>query len=330
MRAKISAIAAGCLLGSTSQLSAQAQSYPAKPIRLVVPLAAGGPSDHMARALAQKLSEGIRQSVIVDNRAGASGVIGTEIVAKSPPDGYTLLLAQTAITVNASLVPKLPYDTLRDLEAVSQLTSAPYLLAVHPSLPVKSLQQLIAFAKARPGQLNHGSAGSGTGPHLAMELLMQRTGMKLTQITYKGGGPALIDFVAGQTQVFMSNIVIILPQAKAGKVRALAVSSATRSQVAPEVPTIAESGVPGYSEGAFHGVMAPAGISKAIVEKLHTEIVKAMRSPDVLGRLTAEGAEVVASTPQEFDARLRADIDKWAKIIKQAGIRAEEPKWMMS
>ena len=152
---------------------------------------------------------------------------------------------------------------------------------------------------------------------------MQRTGMKLTQITYKGGGPALIDFVAGQTQVFMSNIVIILPQVKAGKVRALAVSSATRSQVASEVPTIAESGVPGYNEGAFHGVMAPAGTSKAIVEKLHMEIVKAMRSPEVLGRLTAEGAEVVAGTPQEFDARLRADIDKWAKIIKQSGIRAE-------
>ena len=152
---------------------------------------------------------------------------------------------------------------------------------------------------------------------------MQRTGMKLTQITYKGGGPALIDFVAGQTQVFMSNIVIILPQVKAGKVRALAVSSATRSQVASEVPTIAESGVPGYNEGAFHGVMAPAGTSKAIVEKLHMEIVKAMRSPEVLGRLTAEGAEVVAGTPQEFDARLRTDIDKWAKIIKQAGIRAE-------
>ena len=300
-----------------------APGYPAKPIRLVVPLAAGGPSDHMARALSQKLSEGVKQTVIVDNRPGASGMIGADIVAKSAPDGYTLLLAQTAVTVNASLFPKIPYDTLRDLEAISQLTSAPYLLAVHPSLPVNSLQQLIAFAKARPGQLNHGSAGSGTGPHLGMEMLMQKTGMKLTHITYKGGGPALIDFIAGHTQVYMTNIVTMLPQAKAGKIRALATSGANRSPVAPEVPTIMESGVTGYSEGAFHGVMAPAGVSKAIIEKLHAEIVKAMRSPDVLNRLTAEGAEVVASSPEEFSARVRSDVAKWANVIKQAGIRAE-------
>ena len=300
-----------------------APAYPAKPVRLIVPLAAGGPSDHMARALAQKLSEGLRQSVVVDNRPGATGVIGADLVAKAPPDGYTLLLAQTAVTVNATLFPKLPYDTLRDLEPISQLTSAPYLLAVHPSLPVRTFQQLVTFAKQRPGQLNHSSGGSGTGPHLAMELLMQRTGTRFTHITYKGGGPALIDFIAGQTQVFMTNIVIMLPQVKAGKARALATSTAKRSNAAPDVPTIAESGVPGFNEGAFHGVMAPSGVPKAIVEKLHAEIVKAMRSPEVLDRLTAEGAEVVASTPQDFNARMRTDIDKWAKVIKTAGIRAE-------
>ena len=301
-----------------------AATYPAKPIRLIVPLAAGGPSDHMARALAQKLSEGIIQTVVVDNRPGASGIIGADLVAKSAPDGYTLLLAQTALTVNASLVPKLPYDTLRDLEPVSQLTGAPYLLAVHPSLPVKSVQQLIALGKARPGELNHGSGGNGTGPHLAMEVLMQRTGMKLTHITYKGGGPAMIDFIAGQTQVYMTNIVTTLPQAKAGRIRALATSRGKRSEVAPDLPTIAESGgVPGYDEGAHHGVVAPAGTPKNVIEKLHAEIVKAMRSPEVLGRLTQEGAEVVASTPEEYGARIRAEIDKWAKVIKQAGIRAE-------
>ncbi|HKA40491.1 MAG TPA: tripartite tricarboxylate transporter substrate binding protein [Burkholderiales bacterium] len=300
-----------------------AAAYPTKAIRLIVPLAAGGPSDHMARALAQKLSEGIKQTVVVDNRPGASGIIGTDLVAKSLPDGYTLLLAQTALTINASLAPKLPYDTLRDLEPVSQLTAAPYLLAVHPSLPVRTIPQLIALAKARPGELNHASGGSGTGPHLAMEVLMQRAHIKVTHVTYKGGGPAMIDFIAGQTQLYMTNIVTMLPQAKAGRIRAIATSRAKRSSVAPELPTIAESGFQEYDEGAQHGVIAPAGTPKPIIDKLHAEIVKAMRSPEVLGRLTQEGAEVVASSPAEYSAQIRAEIDKWAKVVKSAGIKPE-------
>jgi len=298
-------------------------AYPSKPIRLVVPLAPGGPSDHMARALTQKLTEGIRQTIIVDNRPGASGVIGTEIVAKSPADGYTLLVVQGAFTANASLVAKLPYDTLRDFEPISQLTAGPYMLAVHPSLPVKTFAELVAFSKAHPGELNHASGGSGTGPHLAMELLMQQTGMKMVQITYKGGGPAMIDFIAGHTQVYMTNIVTLLPQVKAGKARAIATSAEKRSPVAPDVPTIAESGVPNYNEGAFHGVVAPAGVPKAIMERLHVEIVKAMKSQEVLSRLTAEGAEVVASSPQEFAAKIRSDVEKWARVIKAAGIKPE-------
>jgi tripartite-type tricarboxylate transporter receptor subunit TctC len=298
-------------------------AYPSKPIRLVVPLAPGGPSDHMARALTQKLTEGIKQTIIVDNRPGASGVIGTEIVAKSPADGYTLLLVQGAFTANASLVAKLPYDTLRDFEPISQLTAGPYMLAVHPSLPVKTFAELVAFSKAHPGELNHASGGSGTGPHLAMELLMQQTGMKMVQITYKGGGPAMIDFIAGHTQVYMTNIVTLLPQVKAGKARAIATSAEKRSPVAPDVPTIAESGVPNYNEGAFHGVVAPAGVPKAIIERLHVEIVKAMKSQEVLSRLTAEGAEVVASNPQEFAAKIRSDVEKWARVIKAAGIKPE-------
>lgn len=311
-----------CTYAALAQQTSAA-AYPSKPIRLVVPLAAGGPSDFMARTLAQKLTEGVKQTVIVDNRPGASGVIGAELVAKSPPDGYTLLLSQTAVAVNASLFPKLPYDTLRDLEAVSQLTSSPYILAVHPSLPVRNVHQLITLAKSRPGELNHSSGGSGTGPHLAMELLMQRTGMRVQHIVYKGGGPAMIDFIAGHTQLFMTNIVIMLPQMKAGKVRALAISSATRSPVAPEVETISESGVTGFKEAASQGVMAPAGIPRAILEKLSAEVVKAMRSPDTVTRLNQEGAEVVASSPDEYAAFLRADIQKWAKVIKQAGIRPE-------
>ncbi|MGZ8198147.1 MAG: Bug family tripartite tricarboxylate transporter substrate binding protein [Burkholderiales bacterium] len=318
-------LAGSCALAASlagSSVLAQ-PAYPAKPVRLVVPLAAGGPSDHMARALAQKLTEGVKQTIIVDNRPGASGVIGADIVAKSPPDGYTLLLAQTAFTVNASLVPKLPYDTLKDFEPISQLTSAPYLLAVHPSLPVKTFRELIAFAKARPGQLNHGSAGNGTGPHLGMELLMQQTGMKLVHITYKGGGPAMIDFIAGHTQVYMTNIVTMLPQVKAGKARPLATSGAKRSAVAPDVPTFVESGLPNYSEGAFHGVIAPAGVPKPVIDRLHAEIVKAMKSQEVQSRLTSEGAEVVASSPQEFSAKVRSDVAKWAKVIKAAGIKAD-------
>lgn len=197
------------------------------------------------------------------------------------------------------------------------------MLAVHPSLPVKTFAELVAFSKAHPGELNHASGGSGTGPHLAMELLMQQTGMKMVQITYKGGGPAMTDFIAGHTQVYMTNIVTLLPQVKAGKARAIATSAEKRSPVAPDVPTIAESGVPNYNEGAFHGVVAPAGVPKAIMERLHVEIVKAMKSQEVLSRLTAEGAEVVASSPQEFAAKIRSDIEKWARVIKAAGIKPE-------
>ena len=311
-----------CALLAMSPAAAQ-QGYPTKALRLVVPLAPGGANDLVARALAQKLIESLKQPVVVDNRAGAAGVIGTDYVAKSPPDGYTLMLAQTATVVNASLVPKLPYDTLRDLQAISLLTKAPYLLAVHPALPVQTVRQFIALAKAHPGQLNHASAGSATGGHLSMEVLMERTGIKVVQIPYKGGGPALIDFVSGQTQVFFTNISTLMPQVKIGKARALATSGAQRAKAAPDLPTIAESGVPGFSEGAFNGVVGPSGLPAPIVEKLHAEIVRAMHAPDVLNRFAAEGLEVATSTPEEFAQAMRDDVAKWARVIKRAGIRAE-------
>jgi len=316
------AFVAAVSVSAVQSVSAQgsAANYPAKPIRLIVPLAAGGPSDTMARTLAQKLGEVVKQNVIVDNRPGASGIIGTELVAKSPPDGYTLLLVSSAISINPGLFRKLPYDTLKDLTAVSLLAGAPYMLAVHPSLPVKNVKQLIALAKARPGELNHASGGSGTGPHLGMEVFMQRTGIKVVQITYKGGGPALNDFIAGHTQVYMGNMITLYPQAKAGRIRALAVTSARRSPAAPEIPTVAESGVPGFEEGGHHGVVAPAGVAQDIIAKLNRDIVTAMRSPDIAKRLAAEGAEVVASTPEEYDAIIRRDIAKWAKVIAAAGI----------
>jgi tripartite-type tricarboxylate transporter receptor subunit TctC len=300
-----------------------AASYPSRPIRLIVPLAAGGPSDLMARTLAHKLTEAIRQNVVVDNRPGASGVIGTEIAAKSPPDGYTILLVSSAISINPSLFRKLPYDTLRDLAPVSLLAGAPYILAVHPSLPVRSVKELVALAKKRPGELNHASGGVGTGPHLGMEVFVQRTGIKVVHITYKGGGPAMNDFVAGHTQVYMANMLTMLPQVKAGRARALAVTSAKRSAAAPEIPTVAESGVPGFEEGGQHGIVAPAGVPKEIIAKLNRAIVIAMRSPEVANRLRAEGGEVIASTPEEYGAIIRREMEKWAKVIAAAGIQPQ-------
>jgi len=314
-------LAAGVASGSA--LAQGAAGYPAKPIRLIVALAPGGPSDILARTLAQKLTEGIRQTVIVDNRPGASGIVGTEIAAKSPSDGYTLLHVSNWFTINPGLFRKLPFDTLKDLTPISLLAEMPYILGVHPSLPVNSIKQLIALAKARPGDLNHASGGVGTGPHLGMELLMQRTGIKIVQVTYKGGGPAMNDFIAGHTQVYLANMLTALPQVKAKRMRALGVSRLTRSPAAPDIPTIAESGVPGFDESAQHGVVAPAGVPREIIAKLHREIATAIRSPEVMARLGVEGGEVIASTPEEFAARIRRETEKWAKIIPAAGIHLQ-------
>lgn len=307
---------------AVAQQSAAA-AYPVKPIRLIVPLAPGGPSDIMARTVAQKLSEHMKQTVIVDNRPGASATIGTEIAAKSPPDGYTIILVSNTIAINPSLFAKLPYDTLRDLAAVSLLATAPYILGVHPSLPVNTVKQLIALAKARPGELNHASGGQGTGPHLGMEVFRLRTGIKIVHITYKGGGPAMNDFIAGQTQVYMANMIAAYPQVKNGRMRALAVTSEKRADAAPDIPTVAESGVPGFNEGGQHGILAPAGTPREIISKLREEIVKAMNTPEVKGRLQGEGGRVVASTPEEYGALIRSEMEKWAKVIKSAGIRIE-------
>ena len=316
------AACAGLHAGSTFA-QASAAGYPAKSIRLIVALAPGGPSDILARTLAQKLTEGIRQTVIVDNRPGASGIVGTEIAAKSPADGYTLLHVSNWFTINPGLFRKLPFDTLKDLAPISLLAEMPYILGVHPSLPVHSIKQLIALAKARPGDLNHASGGAGTGPHLGMELLMQRTGIKIVQVTYKGGGPAMNDFIAGHTQIYLANMLTALPQVKAKRMRALGVSRLTRSPAAPDIPTIAESGVPGFDESAQHGVVAPAGVPRAIIAKLHQEIASAIRSPEVMARLGAEGGEVIASTPEEFATIIRREMEKWTKVIKEAGMRIE-------
>ncbi len=318
---RLSAINTTALLTLCLTLHAHAQApYPNKPIRMIVPLAAGGPSDTTARIISPKLSEVIGQNVIVDNRPGASGIIGTEIGLKSAPDGYTILLVSNTISLNPAIFRKLPYDNERDMTPVSLLAATPYALCVHPSLPVKTVKELIALAKSRPGELNHASAGAGTGPHLAMEWFAQRSGIKIQQIVYKGGGPAMIDFLAGQTQINLTNMITAMQHVRSGRIRALAVSSIQRSPAAPDIPTIHESGVDNFDEGGQHGIVAPAGMSKEVLAKLHSAIVAAMRSPDITKRLAEDGSSVVANTPDEFRTLIRRETVKWTQIVKAAGI----------
>ena len=310
------------LLCALAALDAGAQgAFPAKPIRMIVPLAAGGPSDTMARLLASRLTPVIGQNVIVENRPGASGIIGTEITARSPADGYTIELVSNIISINPAVFRKLPYDTVRDLTAVSLLAATPYVLGVHPSLPVKSMKELIALAKARPGELNHASGGVGTGPHLAMEMFAQQTGIRIVQIVYKGGGPAMIDFLAGQTQVYLCNMVTGMPHVRTGRMRALAVSTKDRSPAAPDLATLQELGIRDFDEAGQHGVVAPAGVPAAVVARLSEAIVKAVRSPDLAKRLGDEGSVVIGSTPEAFQERILLDLAKWKKVVAAAGIK---------
>lgn len=305
---------------AAAQQSGGAAMYPAKPIRLIVPQSPGGTSDILARTVAQKLSETMKQTVFVDNRPGAAATIGTNIAAKSAPDGYTMLLVGMGYVVNASLYPKLPYDILKDLTAVTMLAAAPFMLAAHPSLPVKSLKQLIALAKSRPGELSYASGGSGIT--MVMELLKLQAGINIVYIPYKGTAPALNDLVAGYVQLQILSIISGLPLVKAARIRALAVSTAKRSSVAPEIPTIAESGVPGFDESGQYGILVPAGTPPEIVARLHQEIVKVLQLRDVKNRFASEGAEIVGNAPERYNAIIRSDAEKWPKVIKQSGIRA--------
>jgi len=312
-----------CLVAVATGASAQ-QNYPNKPVRLIVPLAPGGPSDILARTMAQQMTGGLGQPVVVDNRTGAGGTIGTDLAAKSPPDGYTMLLiAMATYTINANIYPKLPFDPRKDLTPVSLLAAAPYILVVHPSLPVRTLTQLVALAKARPRDLNYASGGTGTGPQMAMELLKLKTGMSITHIPYKGTGPALTDMIAGQEQAALFNMIAALPVVQSGRLRALAVSGAKRSPMLPDIPTIAEAGVPGFEEVGGHMIMIPAATPKDIIARLNREMVKSLQTPDVKARLESEGADVIGSTPEQAAAIMRADLDKWAEVIRKTGIKVE-------
>ena len=303
--------------------AASAQTYPARQVRVVVPFAPGGGTDIAARVLAQKLTERVGQSFIVDNRPGASGIIGTEMVAKSAPDGYTLLVgSQTVMAVVPAMYGKLNYDTVRDFVPIIRIIDTPTLIAVHPSLPVKSIKELIALAKARPGQLSFGGSSGGT-PHMFGELFKSLAKVDMLFVPYKGEGPAIIDAMGGQISMVFSNLPTVLPMAQGGKLRPLAVTSAQRVASAPEIPTVAESGLPDYIANSWFGLYAPAGTAGEIVTKINTEATSALNIPDVKARLAEQGMYVVANTPEQFAAFLKMEIPRWTKVVKDSGIKPQ-------
>jgi tripartite-type tricarboxylate transporter receptor subunit TctC len=310
-------------LALASGATVLAQEYPAKPIRVVVPFPPGGGTDLMARTVMQKLGESLGATMVIDNRGGAGGSIGSELVAKSPADGYTVLIVSGAHAINPSLYPKLSYDSVRDFAPVTMFTSGPGLLVVHPSVPAKTVKEFIALAKSRPGQLNYASAGIGTPPHLAGELFKTMAGVELVHVPYKGNGPAYTDLIGGHVSVMFPTIPTAIPHVRAGKLRALAVTTRSRTPIAPELPPISESGVPGYDVSSWYGLLAPAGTPAAVVSRLQREIAKVLRSPDVGEKLTAQGLDLVGSTPDAFAAVIKSEIMKWAKVVKASGARAD-------
>jgi tripartite-type tricarboxylate transporter receptor subunit TctC len=320
------ASAAALLLASAAAFApaADAQTYPSKPIRFIVPFPPGGGNDTIARLVGRKLSASMGQQIIVDNRPGAGGTIGAEAAARSAPDGYTMFLAGVASHgINPNLRRNLPYDPLKDFDAVSLIASAPLLVVVHPSLPVKSVKALIAFAKSHPGELNYASNGPGSSSHLAVELFDLMAGVKMTHIPYKGLSLALTDLLSGQVQVMFSSAVAAMPQVKAGRLRALAMTGSKRSPAIPDIPTVAEAGVPGYETGSWYGVVVPAGTPKAAIDRLSKEIQAAVKSPDFQAKLNEEAVIPIGSTPAAFDKHIRAELARWAKVIKAAKIRQE-------
>jgi tripartite-type tricarboxylate transporter receptor subunit TctC len=304
--------------------SAAAQSYPSKPIRLIVPFAAGGGNDNVARLVGKRLADGLGQPVLVDNRPGAGGVVGAELAAKSAPDGYTLFLGGVGShAINPNLHEKLPYDPIKDFAPVALLAQAPLVLVVHPSVPANSVAELTAYARAHPGKLNFASNGNGSSSQLAAVMFDSMAGVEMVHVPYKGLSPALADLLSGQVQLMFSSVVAILPHVKAGKLRGLAVTGAKRLASLPELPTIAESGLPGYEASSWYGILAPAGTPRDIVMKLNAELAKALEQPEVRNSLLAEGAEPVGGSPEAFAAHIRAEKERLGKLIRDAKIRLE-------
>jgi tripartite-type tricarboxylate transporter receptor subunit TctC len=306
------------------QVAEAGAAYPSKPIRFVVPFTPGGSADILARLVGQKMSDAWRQQVIIDNRGGSAGIMGSEIVAKAPRDGHTLMLGITAnIAINPGLHAKLPYDPVRDFAPVTQLASAPYAMLVTPSLPAGSVPEFIALAKSKPAQINYASTGSGSAGHLTAELFAAMSAVKLVHVPYKNIGSILVDMFAGRIDLMFVGIVSAQPHIKAGKLRAIAITGANRSPLMPELPTVAESGVRGFEVTGWYGVFVPMHTPQPIIGKLHDEIVRILKLPDVTERLAMEGAEVIGNTPAQFDAYVRSEISKWSNVVKVSGARAD-------
>jgi tripartite-type tricarboxylate transporter receptor subunit TctC len=312
----------GC--GSIFIADATAQDYPTKPVRFIVPFAPGGGTDVLARIVAPKMSETLGKQVIVENRTGAGGNLATEQVAKSPPDGYTILLAYIGpIAVSPSLNSKLGFDPLKDFSAVSLMATIPLVLVVHPSLPAKSVRELIAIAKVKPGQMTYGSAGNGTAQQLAGELFNLLAATKIMGIPYRGGAPATVAVLTGEVDLLFTGALGVFPHIKSGRLRALAVTTSRRLPSAPDLPTVAEAGVQGFEVVSWNGVLVRAGTPASVIQKLNASISEALRAPDVRQRLNSEGLQIVASTPEQFEQFIRAEITKWAKVVRSAGLKAE-------
>ena len=312
------------VLLTIASAGASAQAFPSKPIRIVVPFSAGGPSDLTMRSIAPRMTELLGQSIVIDNRAGATGIIGAEMVAKSPPDGYTLLMATASVVgINMVTYSKLPYDTLRDFQPLTPVMTTTTILVVHPSVPAKNLKELVALAKARPGQVTMGSAGTGGTLHLALEMLNKEAAVNMTHVPYKGAAPAVVDVVAGQLSGMFVDLPVVSPYIKAGRVKALAVASPKRSVYFPDVPTTKEAGYPNVELQNYYALLLPAKTPREIVAKLHDAVVKSVNTPGVREKLVGLGADPLTMTPDEFTRFLRADIEMWGRVVKAAGVKVE-------
>lgn len=317
------AVGAWAILAASLPLASAAQSYPHKPVRFIVPFGPGGPGDAIGRMLSKKLTESLGQSVVVDNRSGATTIVGTQIAAESPPDGYTLLLISTTHAVNPSLFKKLPYDPVKDFAPVTLITATPFMLVVHPSVAAHSVAELVALARSKPGQLNYGSSGNGSSIHLTTELLKTAAKIEMTHVPYKGSGPAFIDLIGGQIQVLFSSTVSSLPHVKSGKVRGLAITSLKRASSLPAMPTVAES-YPGFESSSWFGMLVPAKTPKPILDRLLADTRAALKSPEVNQALVSQGAEPGGNSPAEFAAYFQSEIRKWGRVIESAAVKLDQ------